>query len=329
MGLQFDSSTVLHARTRSSRWFCRAVVFAAAIILFSSVHAKAQNVFFGSLFTGSPPPDSLFTCDPNGLGLTNILPAPGGPVSVDVDPASQTVFWSDLSSSPGQWQIRSASFSGGSPSVVATYANPGDAYGLAADPVNQRLYWSDGSTIRRSNYNGSGLTTVVSGLGNVQAIEVDPVAGKIFWAARGTTAEIGSANLDGTSPQTLLSLATGTIPSGITVDPATQTIFFSSLVGGTISTLPYSGGSATQLMSGLSAPAGLDLEPVLNRLYVVQKNARSVGWTTPAGVGFTTIFTGGGEMFDVATIVPEPHALAMLGILFVVGLRSIRFKPVR
>jgi DNA-binding beta-propeller fold protein YncE len=312
-------------RTPNRRHGGRRAVKTAALMVAALLPSVAcgQNLFFGSIGEAGGLPNHLLTSDLDGLGLTNILPRPGGPVSVDVDPVARRVFWTDMSSSPGQWQLRSASFTGGSPTVLATYN--GGYYGLAVDSLNRQVYWPDGATIRRCDYNGSGAITIATG-GGPQAIEVDPVAGKVFWADWRGTPQIGMANLDGTNPQTLISLPPGGHPSGITVDPTTATLYWSDFASGEVSSISYSGGPVSTILTGLFHPAGLDLELTSNRLYVV--SGGTLGWSAPSGGALTTVFTASGqylgEMQDVAAIIPGPAGLSLLVLAGLTAARRAR-----
>lgn len=177
--------------------------------------------------------------------------------------------------------------------------------------------WGD----HASDYNGSGVITIAP-VGHEPSIEVDPVAGFVFWVDKGIPG-VQRANLDGTSPQTLVTLTSS--PGGITVDPVTHTVYWSEQLAGTVSTIPYTGGVPNLLMSGLVEPAGLDLEVTTGRLYIVKKGLATLGWTTPAGVGFTTVFSPPplGEMWDVAAIpVPEPAAVTLL----IIGTIALYFR---
>lgn len=103
--------------------------------------------------------------------------------------------------------------------------------------------WGD----HASDYNGSGVITIAP-VGHEPSIEVDPVAGFVFWVDKGIPG-VQRANLDGTSPQTLVTLTSS--PGGITVDPVTHTVYWSEQLAGTVSTIPYTGGVPNLLMSGL------------------------------------------------------------------------------
>ena len=261
------AANVAYGWRRAAAWF-----FLAAWVVALASPCEAQNLFFGGIGRSGSTPDYLLTSDLDGNGLTNILPAPGAPIGVDVDPHIRRVFWQDglpySGTNPAHSEIRSASFTGTSPAVVATI--PGySSYGLAVDSVNKRVYWADGTTIQGADYNGANPATVATNV-IARGIEVDPAVGKIFWADDGgiwNNPNVGEVNLNGTGQRVVVNYPiSNTYPSGITVDPVTQTIFFSDYSNGTVLTVPYTGGIPATLYSGLQAPAGLDLELTTNRL---------------------------------------------------------------
>ncbi len=307
---------------RSRLSICAQSLGALALAMLAPAHASAQNLFFGDIVSAAGP-NHLFTCDLDGNGLTDILPGPGYVSGVDVDPAGQRVYWSDQLPTGS---VRSASFTGASPAVSAT--GPVH-YGLATDTVNQKLYWSGLGGIQRTDYNGASPVTVVA-VASTSAIEVDPIAGKLFWANWTVSPPtIHIANLDGTSPQTLVTLPVNTAPNGLAVDPATQTLFFSEYFAGTVSAISYSGGPITTIQSGMVEPEGLDFEPTTNRLYIVEAGTVQVKWCAPTGGTLTTVFTGTGqnygEMYDIAVVVPAPGSVALVAGVAVMGVRRRRW----
>jgi DNA-binding beta-propeller fold protein YncE len=294
---------------RGGRWTALVAAVAGLVI---GVPARAQNLFWGDIGAAGGQPNHLFTSDLDGGGHHNILLPRAMVVSLDVDASAQRVFWQEfVDPRTGAWRVRSSDLSGGSQTTIMDYT--GGFYGLAVDSANQRLYWANGNDITRTDYTGGNAVTIATNV-YTQAIEVDPAAGKVFWADQGfgvTTATLMEANLDGTSPQSLASFSTAsTYLGGLAVDPTTQTLYFSDYRLGTVSSIPYAGGSTTPIFSGLPGPAGLDLELTTNRLYIVDKELGSLSWANPAGGPLTQVFLGvgpeRGEMWDVAAIVPEP-----------------------
>jgi hypothetical protein len=325
-----------HATQRSVRRLVLSSSPLIAAIAFTTAPVAAQNVYFGSNgfdFNGQASPLAIYSTDLNGQGLSNILSSPSYTSGMDVDGVRRLVFWKDHITG-NRSSIVSASLSGGPQTVVASWDNSGSSnnYGMALDTLNQRVYWADQDGVKRSNYDGSGLAPVAATPG-AWSVEVDPAAGKIFWTAPfgGNAMRVWMANLDGSSAQAVVTLPEtrpGPLLSGITVDPGTQTVYWSDYDAGTVSAVPYAGGIPTVILSGYVEAAGLDYEPTTNRLYVVSKASR-VDWMDPAGGPLTNVFTGtlgltAGETWDIAVIVPSPGAATLLALGGVIAARRRR-----
>lgn len=133
---------------------------------------------------GSGPAQTLVSSefDINGLAL---------------DPGEQKMYW-NLNGG----DIRVADLDGnGVGTLIVTGARD-----IALDLVNRKIYWTDNvdREIKRAGLDGLDVETVVLtpflqlGGGILQGIAVDPLAGKVYWAASGTPGgKIGRANLDG------------------------------------------------------------------------------------------------------------------------------------
>jgi hypothetical protein len=172
-----------------------------------------------------------------------------GPVGIDIDPANNRMAWStgnnilrdDLSPATAQ-----------SPQPVV----PGgtNSNGVAIDPTNGHIYWSSLSTgaIRRINFDGTGLTTVVSGLAGQFDLALDLVNGFVYWTEPNAD-RIGRADLDPTVTTDDTTVVSGTnvaTARGLALDIAggqlywindnvgsTSSIFTASLSGANPQTL--------------------------------------------------------------------------------------------
>lgn len=300
-----------------------------ALLCAGAPTAHAQNLFFGSAgFGGSQ--DALYTTDLNGGGLANILPGSMVVSGVGADDAADMVFWQQPHHGAGQqqWKIHAANRNGSSHSIIASWNQPiANSYGVAVDRTNQRVYWTDINGINSSNYNGTGATTVISSFDPVD-VEVDPAANKVFWITHGgSSVNIWSAGLNGSNPTSLATLPYSYV-HGITVNPNTQTVYWSDYLAGTVSALPYAGGTPTTILSNYQYVQGLEYEATTNRLYMINKGAASVAWMNPAGGPLTTVFTGSGqtlgEMHDIAAVVPAPASAFLLAAAGLFGARRRR-----
>ncbi len=96
---------------------------------------------------------------------------------------------------------------------------------VALDVDAGKMYFTDieadlDGRILRANLDGTGLETLVSGLGAPAYVALDLDVGKVYWTAWGHFGELASvqrANLDGTGVETLVEIDPGT-PMGLALD---------------------------------------------------------------------------------------------------------------
>ena len=104
----------------------------------------------------------------------------------------------------GDWGIERADLSGSDREVLPMGAVD-VALDVALDLAGNKLYWTDGSSIWRSNLDGSGVELVLQmgSAGPAGAIALDPEEGKVYWAViydpfrSPRYGELLRANLDG------------------------------------------------------------------------------------------------------------------------------------
>jgi hypothetical protein len=137
----------------------------------------------------------------------------------------------------------------------------------AQEQNRPQVYWSDrcASTIERANVDGTGVETVVTGLSPFEPVVdlgIDALNRRLYWSAGGT---IRRAQLDGSGVEQVVSGA-----GALALDPANDGLFY---VGSpdTIWRGQLDGSDSTMLLSSLSPPAGLAVDPDGAKIY----------WTEP------------------------------------------------
>jgi hypothetical protein len=129
---------------------------------------------------------------------------------------------------------------------------------ITVDPYGGKLYFRDGQVpleeIVRANLDGTDRETIVTA-DVIPGLDVDPVAHKIYWSQQTIVivspdfsyaeSAVRRANLDGSSPETVLTLVQNSYAPGVVVDPE-----------GTL----YIGGSGQIFRADLD---GTDVEPIL------------------------------------------------------------------
>ncbi|MHC4563111.1 MAG: PEP-CTERM sorting domain-containing protein [Planctomycetota bacterium] len=104
--------------------------------------------------------------------------------------------------------------------------------GVAVDVPRNKLYISTGYDLLRSDLDGSGLETIVSGVGDyaVYDVHVDSVAQKVYWSTRSDGGGIRRANLDGSGIETVyVPPVTGDYTYHMDIDQAGQKLYFAGL----------------------------------------------------------------------------------------------------
>jgi VCBS repeat-containing protein len=185
----------------------------------------------------------------------------------------------------------------------------GNAGAFDPDPAQSftKIYWTDyfDDQIRRSNLDGSGAQTLVSGLGDPVAIAVDYAHGKLYWTDTANN-RIQRSNLDGSSVQTIVGTGLST-PIGIKVDSSGGKIYWVDAGTDKIQRANLDGTSIEDLLTaadGLSAPLALDLDLTNGKLYWVDDGTNSVLRADLDGNNAQTLVTGVGNpvgiVLDVA-----------------------------
>ena len=149
--------------------------------------------------------------------------------------------------------------------------------------MNRKIYWSDGvlnSSIRRSNLDGTGTETLVSGLRTTAGIALDVENGKIYWMNADT---LGSFNLEGRDRQNLVTRDLNS-PASIALDVANGKMYWTNWNAHKIEYANLDGtGRQDFLASTMNGdPAdyasGLALDLVNRKIYWVT-------WPRPSGPG--------------------------------------------
>ena len=85
---------------------------------------------------------------------------------------------------------------------------------------------------------------------------MDPVGGKVYWAERNGS-KIQRANLDGTSPATIVN---SVFPDRVAVDPVAGKVYWANVIGDKIQRADLDGSNVEDVVTGLGEPAGVAIE---------------------------------------------------------------------
>ena len=193
-----------------------------------------------------------------------------GPVGIEVDQINGLLYFA--SGNDGEIYVAPADGSGPITLLPALGEGCCERHEFEIDYVNGLVYYTtDNNGLWVGNLDGTGLgTQVVSAVDVPGAVTLDETNGKLyFWNEDDD--DIGVVNTDGSGLN--VNLYDADFPRGITIDEATQTLYWleRNLGGGGVYTAPADGtGTPTQLYTlanpGL-IPYGIDFDPVSGLLY--------------------------------------------------------------
>ncbi|KAI0222809.1 hypothetical protein LSAT2_025940, partial [Lamellibrachia satsuma] len=92
-----------------------------------------------------------------------------------------------------------------------------DVGSVAVDEVHGYVYWSGNSKCTRAKLDGSAQEDIVTGVGLVLGLAVDPGAGKVY-ISNYNGGKVEVANLDGTERKTFILHVSTSKPMGIALD---------------------------------------------------------------------------------------------------------------
>ncbi len=155
-----------------------------------------------------------------------------------------------------------------------------------ADP----FYWTDPSIspgsnlIRQANGDGSGVSTVVTGLQEPRGMALDLMNGQMYWADPGASA-IRRTNIDGSGPLQTVA-ASGDGSADVALDVGNGKIYWTDSdntqvnnggLSGQIRRSNLDGSNVENLVSGLRNPAGIVIDPTSGRVYWTELERKSDG----------------------------------------------------
>jgi len=125
-------------------------------------------------------------CNLDGTGYEDVTPINREiPWAIALDMSAGKMYWTDQISVTGARVIRRANLDGSNgETLVVTDSDSDQLLGIAVDPRNSYVYWTEGplDRIRRSNLDGSGEITWLSGTNSPWAIDLllPPIYADIF-----------------------------------------------------------------------------------------------------------------------------------------------------
>jgi sugar lactone lactonase YvrE len=130
-----------------------------------------------------------------------------------------------------------------------------------------KMYFTDPGVarVRRADLDGENLEDLVTGLGLLSGIAVDPANRKIYWCDFGTD-KIQRANLDGTGVTDVVT--TGLVkPQGIALDVVGERMYWTDTDAHKIARASLEGEEIEDLVTGLGSLAGIALDVSNGKMY--------------------------------------------------------------
>jgi hypothetical protein len=320
----------LMSRCLRVRFFCALAAGLVSAIFASIASAQPQGTIFWVDGVSQ-----LGRVNVDGSGYQTLFTGLGKPVSVDVDPASQHVYWVENST----MKIRRANFDGSGLTEIGNATRPPN--GLSLDYVASKLYytyWVQGphvqiAGVNRVDTNGANDILVYGDDVSIpRGIEADTPDGYIYYGATPSGTVIDA--VDKTTFVATPNLANCGACHGVTfgvqgVDPK---VFFSS--GGTIKAMDPNGANLATLPLPVQANImGVDAWGLVSNIYLAWGTdlggTGTIAYSKTDGTDFQVVHTAAGMKYtDVAVVpfvppVPEPAGLTLACVVLAgAGLRS-------
>jgi len=154
------------------------------------------------------------------------------PADVHLDPDAGLLYWCDRT----RKHIEHSTFDGTSVMSAVSDAAPSGPYFMELDRVGGKIYWGDfsGGTIYRSNLDGSGRETLLTGNNSTRGVRVDSQGGMLYWVNRNDKKvhRVPLSALGGPTPIPLTHPAVETLydnldtPHGLTIDIPARKIYW-------------------------------------------------------------------------------------------------------
>lgn len=253
------------------------------------------------------------------INLTSLVVTPilssvdgiGGPRGIAIDANNNRMFWADNSTK----KIQRSTLTGTAITDIISTGLVSPGY-IAYDLYGGKLYFADNGVgmkkIMRCNFDGSNLEDVVTLLNQVWGIAFNYLDNNIYWIDSGID-KIQKGNVS-TLPVAKVDVVTGLTgnPRGIVINAAGSLIYWTDNSSQDISRATTSGGSVTQLFSGIPYPQGVAINwdsslPVELQSFnsSVYRNDVKLVWSTASELnnrGFSVERKSTGEFKEISFV---------------------------
>jgi len=156
------------------------------------------------------------------------------------DSSSQTIFFAETITSGTSHQTALYSFKLNElPEIKTLFEDTGKINDLAVDWISRNIYWANikQGTVEMSRMDGSSRMVILDNnhIAVPNAIAVDPIEGKLYYADCGSTRHVGACDLDGKNCFVQSIGATAGCVSDMVVDTKGQEMYWTDTTAGQIS----------------------------------------------------------------------------------------------
>lgn len=178
----------------------------------------------------------------------------------------------------------------------------GTGYGIAVDDINKHIYYADGAILKRCDFDGGNITTIVSSVPGFSILSIDTAGGKLYWSSSSLW-RIKRCNLDGSGEETLYQNVNNLSIQGIGLDIINGNLYFSStLIGGFtpagIFRIPITGGAVTRLVAEANT-YGMAIDLVNSKMYWSNTTNKIIKRANLDGSSIETVIAPGPTIIPV------------------------------
>ncbi len=259
---------------------------------------------------------TIYKSDLNGSNKTTVVSSgiDTPEYGIAVDNVNEKVYWTDTRYNSGTDGVWWADLNGTNSNVsqILSYGDI-DPSGIAVDPSGGKIYYGffSGSGLYRANLNGSSPSEIVSTTQYIGAIALDLTNNKVYWTESYSAPNdlIIRANLDGSSPETFLTLNGDTDPLGLAIDPSGGYVYWTENYANTVkkTTITNPSSNVSTLFNsgdGIDYPLDIDIDINNNKIYWVGNDGGVIKYANADGSGSISTVTGTNS---------NPRALAIFG----------------
>ncbi len=220
---------------------------------------------------------------------TTVLDAGAQVWAIALDSTNNHVYWFDTANNG---EIRRAVADGTNPTTIISGLSVSSVYGMALDVPSQKIYFTDyaSNKLFSVNFDGSGLTTLLSGLNGPIGIDLDLTNSYIYFGEHHGL-RIRRCTLTGAS---LTDLITGGDYIAVTVNPTESKLYYADYTNNTVIKADTDGSNASVIISsGLDEPFNMAIHRATSQLFIPSiGGTRYISKASLDGSGLTTVISG-------------------------------------